>query len=492
MSLLLTLLLGCAEYELAAESFDDAPTGGRGLQEQYTLRVDVYPGASEGVASLPQSFFDVSFDSSYGYNAALALQAPVRLTGQLSGFDANPNAIGVPGQDSLVTGFVEAFVPGTPMDRVVATDEEGGFDLELVPASGYTLAVIPELPAELPFLVLEDQTVDANIDLSTYLDYGLPVYGQITVAQNTPLNQGVARLLHTETGVTGPSVPVDEGFFMLRAYPGSYTLQIFDPADRYLPVLEKSVIVSGESVTGVQIDFDLPGLSQVVTTGEVKDPEGRAYEGVEVRFTSLSLRGLPEGSHSSTVTSNESGLFIARLPPGTYQMDFVPPFGDDISSTQISEAVLETNQELGVQTLEPLILVQSQITHEGQGVGATLVRAQEIDGGGRVFQTTAADDGYFSLPVSAGALEWTFTPPTGSAAATTIDTRQASEMVERDRIPLDDGVLLQGQVTFEGEALPFSVVDIRDAQDTLWAQTVTDANGAFLVRVSTEVAGDLD
>lgn len=485
MTLLLLMLTGCAEYELGMA--DDAETAGGDFEQEYTLRLDVWPAAQDGVATLPQSFFNVAFDSDSAYSAALALRTPVVVSGQLTGFDANPTAIGVPGKDGVVSGFVNLAVPGTPMERVVATDTEGFFEAEVVPAEGYTLALIPELPAELPFLVLENESIFGAIDLSTYLDYGLPVYGQVSVGEEGVLDSGIAQLVHTASGITGPSVPLDRGHYMLRAYPGEYTLRIFDPDDRFVPVLEEDVIVGGESLAGVEASFTLPGLPQVVVTGEVKDPEGRPYEDVALRFHSESLKNLPEGSHSSSVATNESGLFIARLPPGTYTVEYLPPFGDEVSWEQATQVNLNASGELGVTQLSPLSVVQAQVVFAGDQVGATLVRAEELGGAGRVFETTAGDDGYFTLPVSSGALQWTFTPPFGVEAATTFKTWTAAELQERSSVSLDAGVLLEGAVTFEGEPVPYSVVDVRDQDDTLWAQTVTDETGAFSVRVSSQV-----
>jgi hypothetical protein len=485
MTLLLLMLTGCAEYELAME--DSAEMAGGDFVEEYVLRLDVWPAAGEGMPSLPQSFFDVAFDSNSAYTAALALRSPVTVTGQLTGFDANPTAIGVPGKDSIVTGFVDLSVPGTPMERVVATDSQGFFEAEVVPADGYTLALIPELPAELPFLVLENESVFGPIDLSTYLDYGLPVYGKVAVGEDDYLDSGVARLVHKSSGVTGPTVSLDRGHYMLRAYPGEYTLQIYDPEDLYVPLLEQDLLVGGESLEGVEASFTLPGLPPVLVTGEIRDPDGRPYEDVELRFTSTELLDLPQGSHSSSVATNQSGLFIARLPPGEYRVEYVPPFGDEVSSEQVIGLSLSENSELGVTQLEPLSVVQAQVVFQGEQVGATLVRAEELGAGGRVFQTTAADDGYFSLPVSTGPLLWTFTPPYGVEAATTFKDWDAVEFQERSSVSLDAGILLEGEVTFEGEPVPYSVVDVRDQDDTLWAQTVTDEAGAFSVRVSTQV-----
>ena len=490
MTLLLLMLTGCAEYELAMDEASQSPGGT--FEEEYVLRLDVWPAAGEGIPSLPQSFYNVAFDSDSAYSSALALRSPVTITGQLTGFDANPTLVGVPGQDSVVTGFVDLAVPGTPMARVVATDSQGFFEAEVVPADGYTLALIPELPAELPFLVLENESIFGPIDLSTYLDYGLPVYGKVQLGENGVLDSGIARLVHTSSGVKGPSVPLDRGHYMLRAYPGSYTLQIYDPEDLYVPMLEKEVVVGGESIEGVEASFTLPGLVPIVVTGEVRDPEGRPYGGVELRFTSQALKDLPEGSHTSSVASNGSGLFIARLPPGEYQIEYVPPFGDEVSSEQVKGLSLTASSELGVTQLASLSVVQAQVVFDGEQVGATLVRAEEIGAGGRVFQTTAADDGYFSLPVSAGPLRWTFTPPYGLEAATTFKDWDASEFQDRSTVSLDAGVLLEGEVTFEGEPVPYSVVDVRDQDDTLWAQTVTDESGAFSVRVSSRVESRID
>ena len=58
-----------------------------------------------------------------------------------------------------------------------------------------------------------------------------------------------------------------------------------------------------------------------------------------------------------------------------------------------------------------------------------------------MFETTAAEDGYFSLPVSTGPLRWTFTPPYGVAAATTFATWNAAELQEQRTVYLDMGIL---------------------------------------------------
>ncbi|MED5369911.1 MAG: carboxypeptidase-like regulatory domain-containing protein [Myxococcota bacterium] len=490
MSLLMLSLLGCMSME---NSLAESDAGGAEFEPRdYLVRLDVWPSSSD--ESLPQSFFDVSFDSDSAWSTTLQLGVPVTVSGQLTGFQANPTAISVPGQDGAVEGFFQALVPGTPMGRVVQTDERGAFSAQVVPSEGYTVALIPSTPSLLPFLVTGGEDLFTDQDFSTYLDFGLPVWGSVTLPASedtgglSGLDQGVVRLTHSASGISGPERPVEDGFYMLRAYPGDYLLELYDPDDPDFPLIQRAITVGAEDASGLQEDFELPEIAQVVAQGEVRDADSRPYSGVEVRFTSLSLEGLPEGSHTVETTTNGSGLYIARLLPGSYLVEYLPPYGDDASSAEVVDVQVSGTSTLPTQTLEPLTLVEATVSTENGLAPGTLVRAQEVGFDQRVYETTSGPDGSFLLPVSDGQLEWTFTPDLGTQAATTFKAMTAQEMIEAEQVLLDAGVQLSGVVLLEGEPVPYSVVDVRDAEDKLWAQTVTDDEGWFQVRVSEAIA----
>ena len=182
------------------------------------------------------------------------------------------------------------------------------------------------------------------------------------------------------------------------------------------------------------------------------------------------------------------GSFLARLVPGTYDFEFIPLYDSSLGPMQMEDVEILAEGELASAVLSARPSVQGTVIGpDGAPVGNTLVRATEEDFYGYVYETTANEDGLFILPVAAGALMWTFQPPADALLATTFVRSDALSLLDNGQVELSEGELIRGDVSYEGEPVPFAVVDIRDSENRLFATGATDADGQFSVRV--DVAG---
>lgn len=503
-ALVMALLgVGCAEYSIqrGGDSENDATAFDQ--DDTLSLRIDVYPSddlaadrLDEGVALMAQSFRleDEDLDAL----PILQLQAPVVFDGSVFGFEAYPTTaeVSVPGEASVaVEAEIQAYVPGTPMGRTAVSDPETGeFQLQLTPTDwAYQLAVVPRDPATLPFFVDPALLVAAGDDgpLDFDLDYGVPLYGRVTQGDaGTPLPGLSVRAVDSETGIGGPVVETaSDGTYGLRVYPGSYWLQIEGDDGKHLP--DRTLLAEvRDDEDGLRLDARYGAAAPITVLGEVQDEGGRALEDVQVRFSSRALLEDPGAEFMVAVTTGGgNGAFSVRLLPGTYDVEFIPPYGAGIGPMAWPESVELVESYTELNGTDPIVLggrpVVEQVVLDSSGMplADVIVRAQEL--GFDHYAYTAVTDAYgeFTLGVADGDLQWSFTPPQGSNGASTFVVADASGLQALAAVELSPGLTVAGCVQFEDVVASYMPLDVRDSDDRLYATSMTDIDGCFSVKV---------
>jgi hypothetical protein len=493
------LVVGCAEFSVANE---DVAAGG-GQDDTLSLRIDVYPSndlaserLDEGVSLMEQSFRleNEELDAL----PILQMKAPVVFEGLVIGFEAYPtNAqVSVPGMEAVpVEADIRAYAPGTPMGRTaISSADDGSFQLQLTPTDWtYQLAVVPRDPATLPFIVEPEFLVTAldDGDLNFELEYGVPLYGQITQGEAATALSGLhVQAFDIDTGIGGPIVETDEdGIYDLRVYPGSYWLKIDGDAAAHLP--DKTLLAEvGDSQDGLRLDTSYGASAPITVLGEVQDADGRPLQDVQVRFTSVEIYDDPGAEFEVAVTTGGgNGAFSLRLLPGQYTVEFIPPYDEDIGPLLWPEIVELTETYTELNGTDPIVLegrpvVEQQIFRSGgDALSGVIVRAVELGFDGYAYTTVTGENGYFSLDVAAGDLQWSFSPSQSADGTATFLQQTAEELQSLEKIVLPEGLTVRGCIQYEDIVAAYMPLDVRDSDDRLYATSMTDILGCFSVQI---------
>ncbi|NOY28106.1 MAG: hypothetical protein GXP62_19750, partial [Oligoflexia bacterium] len=163
-----------------------------------TLRLDVFP--SDGTPDLlPQS---VDLGSASGWDKLEVMMRPsVRVSGAVTGFLATPTAIDptVPGEANVpVSARIDIRKSHSVAGASANTDADGIFAMAIPAGEDYDLVIVPEETARLPFQVRSMLLLAGDLDLpDLYLDYGAPVWGQVTRSNGTPVSSAIVHLIET-------------------------------------------------------------------------------------------------------------------------------------------------------------------------------------------------------------------------------------------------------------------------------------------------------
>ncbi len=492
---------GCAEYTL--NDADEMSGGTADQSDVRSLRVDVYPSSElaselldDGVSLMQQSFR--LENSELDALGILQLQAPEVFDGFVFGFEAYPTTaeVSVPGDQLVpVEAEIQAYVPGTPMGHTAVSDpEDGSFELQLTPTeTAYQLAVVPRAPDTLPFMVDPAFIVESGDSgvLDFELDYGVPLYGRISQGETeTPLPGLRVQAFDLATGIGGPIVETDsDGTYELRVLPGSYELLIDGDTSSHLP--DKSMVATLEDHDeGLRLDASYNAAAPITVLGEVQDEGGLPLEDVLVRFTSTEVYDDPGATYTVAVTTGGgNGAFSLRLLPGTYEVEFIPPYEGTIGPLLWPEEVelIESYTELN--GTDPIVLPlrprvrNTVLDADGQSLANVIVRAEELGFDGYAYNTVTDDNGDFSLSVAGGELQWSFTPPSGSSGASTFLVEPAEELSARAEVALAEGLTVAGCIQYEDVAASYMPLELRDSDEQLYATSMTDLEGCFSVRV---------
>ncbi len=495
----------CADYSLAASGEDGSLYGDQ--DHTLSLRIDVYPSEDlaqdqleEGVTLSAQSFRleDEELDAL----PILQLQPPVVFDGVVLGFEAYPTTaeVGVPGMQSVaVEAEIQAYAPGTPMGRTVVSDADSGeFLLHLTPTEwDYQLAVVPRDPLALPFLVEPTFLVAPGDDgvLDFELDYGVPLYGRVTQGEGGAALAGLqVQAIDVETGIGGPTVETaEDGTYELRVYPGSYELRIRGDAAVHLP--DRTLLAEVEDTeAGLRLDSTYGATAPITVLGALQDDGGAALDDVLVRFTSVDIYDDPDAELVVAATTASNGAFTLRMLPGTYQVEFIPPYAQSVGPMRWPEIVELTASYNELNGTEPIVLasrprVQQQVEDaDGAPLANVIVRAQELAFDSYAYSTVTDEDGWFTLDVANEDLQWSFTPPLGAKGAATFLVATAEDLEELEPVHLTEGLAVEGCVRYQDLVAAYIPLDVRDSEDRLYASALTGIDGCFSVRVDWDQA----
>lgn len=474
------LSAGCAaESSFAKDYMGGAEDSGAALRE---LRIDVYPGGSSGIE--PQSWF-----AAPGEVEALAVEL-ARTTvypGVVRGFRVNPYAdIGVPGEPNVpVQARVEARVEEGISGARLSTDAEGRFSMALPEGLRFQVAIIPEDPARLPFLVLPTADISRSWVNEITLDYGVPIYGRILLADGSPPPSATTVALYDPlAGVSGAPVLVDpDGYYQVRATPGEVSLLIDDDdGTGIIPRLQVDVTV--EADTPLRRDVTIGTLSAARVRGQVFDEAGRALADAELRFRALALDGVPYPTDFVRRTETDGGgVFNRDLAWGSWEVEVIPPYesGGNATPQRFTLEVDRGDVVVPDVTLEPPAAVDATVYGvDGEPLPGVIVSFTEL--GYKSWSWTAISDsaGRIALDVPRGPLQITLSPPNGDAAITTLSAEGPGSL---PRLGLRSGQLVDGAVTVDDEPVPYALVELRDPAGALLGTTLTDGGGAFEVLV---------
>ena len=244
---------------------------------------------------------------------SIALDPAVLISGTVHG----PN--GLPLFDARVK-FYDVTVLGAPRQDAARdrTDANGFFSIQ-VPASTFDLNIEP--PLGVNALVLHVNAVPAGANIGTVqMSTGLVLSGHVSGPGATPQANVNINVLDHVTRVQ-QRVSADNtdaaGNFTLYVNPGTYDIH-YDPplCGGMAPTQQESVIVVANKV--------LPSMNVVTgvhLTGLVTDPAALPASAVD-------LDVFPAGSavklYTPGVKTTATGTYDALVPPGTYDIHYIP------------------------------------------------------------------------------------------------------------------------------------------------------------------------
>ncbi|MSQ00681.1 MAG: hypothetical protein EXR71_02180 [Myxococcales bacterium] len=478
------ILLGACSSDGSLKSLTDATP--EDAIAPGTLRVDVRPGADE-LALLPQSFLlkpgtyeDVVVDHE--------LHGTVVVSGTLTAEIMQGFAVASSDQRPL-DGLVRASRAGLLQGGAAETDAEGAFSFSLPGSQPYALEIIPNDATTSPLVYVSSQPVDQGLQLAeTVIGMGAPVYGRVTDADGNRVPRAALHIRRADVDARSATFTTDEqGWYVARVEPGySYVIETEggNGGDALpYPVVAAEFLV--EDKQGAAVNLDVGVRSAVTVQGRFTDPEGNDLHSPRVRATSSALA---TGSLVVEKAGDSDGRVILDLLPGTWTLEVWPVIEEaGLTPWVLRDYAIDAPEDLGRQALAAAVVLSGTIFDaNGDALPGATVTATELGAGGYNYSTTSGADGGYELTVPRTALRLQAVPSSsdsGAYAHTAVDLSDAGSDAEAD-LDLMPGTVLSGVALLDGAPVPFALVDVYDhAQGLLLGTTVTDADGAYKVRV---------
>ncbi|MFT5681736.1 MAG: hypothetical protein ACI8RZ_002648 [Myxococcota bacterium] len=490
MMLTSALLVGCSD--MAVSESLDMNAGDVSDSDGYTevdfdgrLRIDVLPTVAINEELEPQSFWLDEQPSWQDIDADL--QPTVEITGSVIGFSANPYGVQVPGtSDVPVLGKVTVYQPDTIVSSTVQTDDNGEFSIRLPAGEGYRIAALPTEPPDLPFYIESDIAMFGNTDLGDIsLGYGDPIYGNVHNSADEAIDCTV-RLIDAVTGIEGGATQTDaSGFYMLRAEPGAYIVQIEPATGNTLPTIREPVSFE-EGTGGAQVDISVGEIIPVLVSGIPHSASGQTMYNAIVRLTSVAL-AQSTGSMVVETETNQSGEFLVYALPGEWTLEIIPPAEISDLTAPLEQAIQldGSDTSLGIIPLtEQISLLREVLTADGYPAANVLVTFIERGFNNATYTGYTDESGMLEILVPDVHLDVRLTPTATTASAVT-RRELLNPAADTESIwSLSPGVSIAGQVSRPDGATGFSVIEVYNDTGVFYGSALTEADGSFNFSIS--------
>ncbi|MCB9688914.1 MAG: hypothetical protein H6738_16085 [Alphaproteobacteria bacterium] len=485
--ILLSLIACLDEFDLAGNALDAPSESSDATDVQ--LRVDVLPSAvrdaSDRLRVLPETVFVDARGSDQIALDVVELATPQEQLGTVSAYALNPTIGVLPGTEVAVTGTVHLAIPDTLQAYAAQLDEDGRFQAWVLPEREYQLQVIPDdpmIPAYQGPLDVGVRPSLENLDLGA----GVPIYGQIRSASGPVPRARVA--VETADGRRSAVATADDfGIYQLRVAPGTWTVVSLGRDLNQDPILRRRSVEVGE--TGSQVDFDYPTeLDLVLAEGRVVDASGAAIGGSTVRLLAQELVGYDEGTAtwSAEIPVAGNGVFLAKVVPGHYRLDVIPPSDNErLGPASIEVDLDEGSDPVGDVALGAIGKLRARLvdTADTPLVAAQLTCA-EVGYDQDAFTAFSDEEGWAVVDVPQVELDCDVVPPGDRTDLASFRARIVPEGPRAERrFELTPGQRVTGKVQVDGSGESSAVIEVRGPDGALLGFDVTDEDGAFDVRV---------
>lgn len=503
-ALLIAVLAGCsadfADRPTSTEYPSD-PSSTSPTDAVVELRVRVIPSELEApeaedagapaFRALPQTFRESAPASAAEIDVGgLALRSPVLQAGVVTGYKTNPLVAALPGSTIPVDGIVRLSQPGSSLQSYFAyTDGDGAWQVWAVPDLDYRLQIVPSDPM-LPMLSETLDVLDPAAEHVVDLGAGTPIYGRVTSA-GFGLGGMRVRAMDVDGVSSATAITDGSGLYQVRVAPGTWSV-VCDGRDNGLdPALDLGMVeVPSE---GLVANVEYPTMTQSAFSGRIEGPSGDPVVRASVRLVSESVDGFGDLSASWTGegVTNEDGRFAIFALPGTYTLEVTPP--DTVEGAGLSPIRLTGRALAAAPTALPDVRLASLVTVSGQvyaqsssaPLASAYVSCTEIGFGERTFATFTAAGGVFAMDLPNVPLICYVDPPSSDETLARLRTPiDPGQVTSGYNLPLTVGTMVTGSVLLEGVPEQYAVVEVRDASNTLLGSGLTNAEGAFALRIN--------
>jgi hypothetical protein len=487
LALLPLLAFGCGSYEFANEDATGAyfDTGADALGPSF--RLDVYPSGSTSWLSA-QSWTP---DGDDWQDLDVALSASVLVRGSITGFLSNPTVGGeaplpaVPGTaDAPIVARLDLSQRGGIGAASAWSEDDGSFALRVPGGTAYDLLIAPIDPRALPAQALSLPLLASTTTQQVEMEHGQPVFGRVFAAGGASMEGASVRLQRRYDGLLSePLTLAADGAFNLRALPGDYDLLVSGESGSVVPSLRVAVEVGEDA--GAAVDVDLGTLTDTTVTGTVVDADGNNLRDVSmrVRFTSLGLDGA-QGTLQVETEVDGDGFFAKPLLAGQWQAEFIPAYDESLAPTTLQFEMASGSHDLGEVVIPDPVLFSALVTDpSGAPAPDVLVSVRELGYDQNQWSTTTGIDGRFTLSLPPNDVLVTLSPSAGDGAITRHAIDAAAAAAAPPTLSYVGGELVSGTLRSGDEPISYALVELRGEDDTLYATTISDADGAFSARV---------
>jgi hypothetical protein len=486
-SLITTLLFanGCASQDFGSSNLEEAVQGDYSIDE-YSRFVTIYPSndtAPDGSVTLAQRFL-LNIE-----NTRFILQPSVLITGNVMGWYSveNQGFAPTPGESAPVADAIINFQdPTAPADRTTITDDKGQFLLHVVPSTTGTIQILPSVPS-IPPLSIDASTLGKEL-LSIDLGTGYPIFGWITDVDDDPIASVEVSAAREDGLQTASTFTDDFGYYQLKVPDGNWIITAHGRANERDPTLvSDTAIISSNSA---QVDLYYHNLELLSIGGRVVTENGSGVGGATVTMTSESLDSYNnQATMTTSVICNANGYFDTRVLSGSYHVVATPPEEEPLQTGLTLFSVEPKTTNLPDLTLNSFVESLGLVTDSlGAPIPSTAVTLQETQGLLRTWTAYSDKTGlyYATLPVEP--IIATLTPPENNLGLATTILLYTPIEEEVATLPISNGYLLTGTALgiSNNETMPleYAWVEITNTQGDILANTITNINGDFEVRLA--------